>query len=241
MLSYTESSLPIRSDLEAAHRGVWESLAAPGTWWTAAQRVAIAATARRARVEQGLAELPTADLETDAELPEAAREVARRVGAEPGSIDRTWFEKIVPGALSDAQYIEAVGVVARTASVDFFCRAAGLPLPPLPAPQRGEPSRQRPAVEPPNAGWLPMLPHGREANPVAQALFGRVPQANVVRALSLVPPEVGGVGGLLELSAAQYLPISEVGDPGSDPGRAIDRAQIEWVAGRVSAVNECFY
>jgi hypothetical protein len=40
---------------------------------------------------------------------------------------------------------------------------------------------------------------------------------------------------------AQYVPIEQVPDPSADPGRALSRAQIELVAGRVSALNECFY
>jgi hypothetical protein len=43
------------------------------------------------------------------------------------------------------------------------------------------------------------------------------------------------------LSAAQYVPMEQVADPGADPRRALDRPQIELVAGRVSALNECFY
>ena len=63
---------------------------------------------------------------------------------------------------------------------------------------------------------------------------GRAP--NVIRALSLVPDEVRG---LKELSAAQYVPLKALFDLRA--GRAIDRSQIELLAGRVSALNECFY
>jgi hypothetical protein len=61
---------------------------------------------------------------------------------------------------------------------------------------------------------------------------------NVVRAMSLVPD---AVRQLRELSAAQYLPLQQVTDVRAEPGRALSRAQIELVAGRVSALNECFY
>ena len=58
----------------------------------------------------------------------------------------------------------------------------------------------------------------------------------VIRALSLVPAEVRAWS---ELSAAQYLSPEQMRS--FDSIRAIDRSQIELVAGRVSALNECFY
>ncbi len=63
---------------------------------------------------------------------------------------------------------------------------------------------------------------------------GRI--ANVLRALSLVPEEVRE---LRDLSAAQYLSPDQLVDLRA--GRVLDRAQMELLAGRVSALNECFY
>src|SRR5215813_8542145 len=38
----------VREDIRAAQRGLWDHIAGPGTWWTGAQRVAIAREARQA-------------------------------------------------------------------------------------------------------------------------------------------------------------------------------------------------
>ena len=38
----------VREDLAEAHRLAWEHIAAPGTWWTGAQRVELASTALQA-------------------------------------------------------------------------------------------------------------------------------------------------------------------------------------------------
>jgi hypothetical protein len=38
-----------------------------------------------------------------------------------------------------------------------------------------------------------------------------------------------------------YVPLPFMGQPGKETGRAIDRMQVELVAGRVSSHNECFY
>jgi hypothetical protein len=58
----------------------------------------------------------------------------------------------------------------------------------------------------------------------------------VIKAMSLVPDEVRG---LKDLSNAHYMPFSELMRMTSN--RSIDRGQVELIAGRVSALNECFY
>ncbi len=68
-------------------------------------------------------------------------------------------------------------------------------------------------------------------------LYAGMPAGNVLAALSLVPDEVRQ---LFDLSAVHYLSPAEMTDFGS-PSRALTRAQIEIIAGRVSALNECFY
>jgi hypothetical protein len=80
-----------------------------------------------------------------------------------------------------------------------------------------------------------MIPQGRSAGPDAD-LFGAGRTPNVMRAMSLVPEEVRG---LLDLGEAHYLSTERMMDLRA--GRALDRAQMELVAGRVSALNECFY
>ena len=54
---------------------------------------------------------------------------------------------------------------------------------------------------------------------------------------SLVPEEVIG---FFDLAGAYYLTGAQMQDLGNEP-RAIDRAQIELVAGRISALNQCVY
>ena len=79
-----------------------------------------------------------------------------------------------------------------------------------------------------------MLSPESAKGPESDLFPGRV--GNVIRAMSLVPDEVRG---LKDLSAAHYLPIESIMDVTA--GRAIDRTQIELIAGRVSALNKCFY
>jgi hypothetical protein len=75
-------------------------------------------------------------------------------------------------------------------------------------------------------------------DPIDEAIYdGRSVAANVVRALSLVPPEVVA---LADLGATQYLSYVEMREL-VNIDRDLSRAQIEFVAVKVSAANECFY
>lgn len=242
-ISYAEACVPVREDIPASHRRAWSRLSRPGAWWTGSERVAIAAEVRNAAHCPLCAERKTALSQSAVqgkhaslgELPDAAVEVIHRVTTDPGRLSRSWFDGVVGDALSDGHYVEIIGVVATVVSIDSFCRGLGLPPNPLPDPQPGDPSRLRPAGAEHDGAWVPMLDPSRLA-PSEADLFGGARTGNVIRALSLVPDEVRG---LKDLSAAHYLPIDEMID--LDKGRSIDRRQVELVAGRVSALNECFY
>lgn len=245
-VSYAGSPYPVRSDLEEAHRRDWRRLAAPGTWWSGAERVAIASESRRARAcalcrERKSALSPTAVAgkhDGDGVLPEVLVDAIHRITTDPGRLSRGFYDAARAAGIEDTHYVETLGVVVRTVSIDTFCHALGVPPHRLPQPVVGEPSRQRPASARPDGAWVPMIPAGRAGGADGRALFGGRNAPNVGRAMSLVPEEVHG---MMELTEAQYLPPLRVADPGFDPGRAITRPQIELIAGRVSAINECFY
>ncbi len=242
--AYADAPIPVREDLGAAQQRAWQRLSAPGTWWTGAERVAIAAEVRQARscalcAERKRALSPAAvDGAHDriGALPDAAVDVIHRVVTDPGRLSKTWFEKIQASGISDAQYVEMIGVVVTVVSIDSFCRGLGVPPRPLPEPLPGEPSRRRPPGARPEGAWVPTLPANRARGADADLYRGIPRAANVIRALSLVPDELRA---LKDLSAAHYLSVEEMMD--LRLGRTLTRPQMELVAGRVSALNECFY
>lgn len=245
---YSTQQDPIREDLAEAHRGAWTHIARPGSWLTGAQRVAVAEETRRARTCSLCAERKAAlspfsgDGEHDESggLPPQLVDVVHRVTTDAGRLTASWYASLLARGLTPETYVEALGVGVLVISVDEFHRALGIPLEPLPEPQPGEPSSYRPVgaeVEEAEA-WVPILAPSRMNSAEADLFEGMPPgQApNVIRALSLVPDEVRA---WVAVSAAQYLTPDQM--KRFDSPRAIDRAQIELVAGRVSAVNECFY
>ncbi len=240
--AYAGLSLPIPDAMSDAHRRAWDRLAAPGVWWTGAEKVAIAAEVRAART-CGLCQQRKAALSPHAvagehaasgALPAAAVEAAHRIATDPGRLTRAWYEKTLAAGLSDAHYVELLGVVITLVNLDALHRGLGVAPEPLPAPRAGEPSRVRPpaALE---GAWVPLLALDSAEG---RALFeGRPRVPNVARALSLVPD---AVRQMRELSDVHYLPIDDVIDPRARM-RALSRPQMELIAGRVSALNECFY
>ncbi|TDJ05792.1 MAG: hypothetical protein E2O71_10635 [Deltaproteobacteria bacterium] len=241
--SYVGAVLPVREDLPATHRRAWRRLAEPGTWWTGRERVAIAAEVRRA-ARCGYCRARKVALSPNAvegahqslgALPEAVVEVIHRVVTDPARLSRSWYEKLRADGVTDAHYVETIGVIVTVVSIDSFHRGLGVPPEPLPEPLAGEPSRRRPPAAKLDQAWVPMLAEGQATDPEART-FMRRRNPNVLRALSLVPDEVRG---LRELSAAQYLPLEQLLNLRA--GRSLRRVQMELIAGRVSALNECFY
>lgn len=242
-VSYSSSPVDVRSDLIEAHRRQWRRLAEPGTWWSGSERVAIAAEVRVASQcplcrERSAALSPHAvdgEHQTLGKIPAAALDAVHRIASDPSRLSRSWFEETLSEGLSEGQYVELVGVVVTVVSIDRFCRGIGVPLHALPEPVAGEPSRYRPTHLEAGVAWVRMIANGRASGPEA-GLFGGRRTGNVIRALSLVPDEVRG---LLDLSAAHYMAPERMMDLGV--GRTLDRSQIELIAGRVSALRECFY
>ncbi len=226
---YAGCEWPISERVVGAHRRSWERLAAPGFWWTGAERVAIAEQCRRAAAFEGGG--------GSALLPKAAVHAVQKIVVDNANLSREWVERTCAAeGMSDAHYIELLGVLVHVFSIDELHRALDIPLEPLPAPLVGEPSRRRPSGARQGDGWLAITPPDG-LDPEDEGLYEGAPfAANVLTALSLVP---GNLPWLADLSHAHYLSYVEMRETGKL--RGIDRAQQELIASRVSVLNECFY
>jgi len=243
-ISYTAAAVPVREDLPAAHRRAWQRLARAGNWWSGAERVAIAAEVRNAwqclLCKTRKAALSPYTVEgthnSVSELPGSALDVIHRVVTDSGRLTQAWFAKTMGShEITDAQYVEIIDVIVTVVSIDSFCRGLGVPLHPLPEPELGLPSYYRPATAQMETAWVPMIPTEQATGPEAD-LWGAGRVGNVIRALSLVPD---AVRQLMDLSNAHYIPRERIMDFAYS--RSLSRAQIELIAGRVSALRGCFY
>jgi hypothetical protein len=147
--------------------------------------------------------------------------VAQYVTCSPQAVDRRWASEQV--ALAGAErYVETVAVTATVVAVDRFADAIGAEVAPLPEPQPGTPSGER-AAEVADIG---------AHVPVDAAAHG----ANVGRALSLVP-----AANRMFFALEQRMYASGEEFTNLTWARPLSRPQVELVAARTSALNECFY
>ena len=239
MTLYAESQYPIRDDIDAVHARQLDQLADPGTWGTGAQRLAIAREVRQACYDAGIQEEPedTGPL-SDVEMPGSVCATIRKLTVTPGDFLEDSYEEARAGGLSDEEYVEIVGIVSRLTDMDVFARGIGVPLRPLPAARGGRPSRVRPRVARKEMAWVPTVPNLPEGGEEAAEIYGEDYRPYIIRSLSLVPDEMRRH---LELEEAQYLPMKNVFIKDFQHHEGFSRAQVELIAGRVSALNGCFY
>jgi hypothetical protein len=243
--AYADSDVPIRDDIPAAHRRFWEKLARPGAWWTGAERVRIAQETRNAvdcalcvRRKRALSPYAVEGLHESATgLPARAVDAVHRVITDAGRITRSWIEDNERNGLAKTAYVELVGIAVAVFSIDEFHRAMAVALEPLPVPGPGAISRYVPEHLSEDIGFVPTVSAAGAVGPEADLWRGaRV--ANVLRALTLVPD---ALRDWRSLAAAQYLSLEEMANYDQSADRALNRMQMELVAARVSAINECFY
>ena len=87
MITYEQAAIPVRSNFAESHQRFWDRLSRPGTWWTSAERIAIAKEARNAAQCTLCAARKTAlsphavvgDHDRSTELPEPALEAIHSI------------------------------------------------------------------------------------------------------------------------------------------------------------------
>lgn len=207
----TTSAVALDADGIRLIERTWADLARPGSFFTGADRIAIAETARAARADR-FARLGLSAAVTDA---------TRRVAAEPSSIRPGMIGVWSGTGLDVLAYVELVSVVVRVVAIDSYLAALGLPVEPLPAPVDG-----------------PAAPGIADDAKRAAAWVPTVGSPGASNALSALPRDANGVG---TVHSALYIGYAQVGELDRDPGREISRPQMELIASRTSWLNECFY
>lgn len=242
-----ECSVSVRDDIIEGHALVFTRIAMPGTWWTGAERVAIAAAARSARnchfcEERKAAISPYAvegehssDPHDEGLLPPAIIDIIHMATTDASRMTEAAINKLSDDGLTDDHYVEALGIAVAVRSIDQTCRGLGVPLHRLPTAVAGEPSHIRPEVEPADEAFVAMMP-ARQPAPPNDDLWDDDSIYYGLRAMSLVPD---AVRDLRILAAAQYMALDLAAD--FSQGRTLGREQMELLAGRVSAINDCFY
>ena len=242
-LSYDDAPVVVRRDLAEAHRRALDRLGRAGTWLDAQARIAVAEEARHAstcelckRRKAALSPYSIAGRHDSlGRLPENRVEAIHRIVTDPGRLTRSWCREVLASGIADGEYVEIVSIVAHVTAIDTFARGLGIPVAQLPMAHDGPPSRYRPAEARQHDAWVPNIAWD-EHGPNEADYFVDAP-VNIRRALTLVPDEARS---FFAVAAAQYLPGPAMRDFATEY-RAITHAQIELLAGRVSAINQCLY
>lgn len=224
----------------------WQRLAEPGTWWTGAERVAIAREARRAAecklcAKRKEAVSPYAVPETheaSAELSAAAVDAIHRITSDPGRLSSRWHKEVLEAGITDAQLVEITAVIALVVNIDSIAAGVGASELPLPEPRPGEPSKMLPEGATTDSAWVPTVRHDKATGEAAEyyKMIGGM-AANIRKALTLVPAEAKA---FVRLHTAVYVP----GDQrfmDMSLRNALVRPQMELIAATISTANECFY
>lgn len=235
------SAFPQTAEALAAQ---WPSLAAPGDWWTGAERVSLIEETRNARscvlcAERKDAVSPYAvarSHEGNGVLPAAAVDAVHRVSTDPGRLSSRWFEECQQAGLEAAAVVELGGLVSTVQLADTLAIALDQELLPVPEAQAGEPTRTLPAGLSIRGGWAPMV-EPEQAEGVYKTFFENLERRagfvyNVVRALSASPTAWSGF-------FQTFLPNYATDGPMPEGG--LTRVQVELLASSTSAFNDCFY
>jgi hypothetical protein len=230
------AALEVPAELADAHAAAVRRFAQPGAFLDGATRRAIVEEMRIARscglcAARGEA-LSIASVagehESGGRLPAALVELVHRQVTDPGRITTDWVRGVIDGGVGLERYVEASGVVGTVTIADSFAVALGGDVVALPAAEAGEPSGEANADVVDAGAHVPVMDRER---PLAR-WEGRPMIANIARALGLVPL---AAYEFWDLFTPHYLP------KGPAPEGAFGRPQIELVASRTSALNECFY
>jgi hypothetical protein len=213
------AAVGVRADLSAAYGRSLAHVASPGSSLTAARRVQVADAAIAAYLD------PAPPPPWVRPHGDAALDVAHRLGCHAGTVTEQWYQQVIAEGMHPLEWVEIVGVVAAAVPPVAFARAAGHPIPGLPAPVDGEPTgREAPELAPATLNWVPVAAPADEV-------------ASVVQALSALPDEWDN---LWQLAAAQYMSDRQMDDPLWNRG-TLSRPQMELAAGRISRIRECFF
>ena len=242
LIDYADSPYTVRQDIVSAHQRAWEHLSKPGSWLTGEERVKIMAETRYARncatcarIKDALSPFAVTDPhDAGTDLPENWVNTIHLIVADPGRLTHGWYKKTIDGGIAETHFVEIVSVVAHTTAIDTFARGIGIPLRSLPDPREGEPSRYRPKARQHQA-WAPNIAWDEFGPDEADYFVG--PESSIRRALTLVPNEARS---FFDVTSAQYLAGPQMRDF-TQEFRAITHLQIELLAARVSALNQCTY
>lgn len=222
----------IPPQLRQAHQDSWDKISRSGDFFSGHQRVEMVRVARDASTCQLCLDRKAAlspfgidgQHNSRSSLSDTIVDMIHRVRSDPGRLTKGWFDTVTE-EIDVPHYVEVVSVVTSAVIIETLHNALGEGLPALPQPRRGRPSQQTDSTAVDAGAWLPITAAAQTVSPTG---LPAVP--NIARALGLVP-------AARDLFFNTFRPHYAL----ADIPLSITQSQAEFVAARVSAINECFY
>ena len=228
----------IPSEMLDAFNEFWERLAEPGEWWSGKERIAIADEIRKAhdkKVKPQNVPLNEISDKPKSIISPLTKEVVRKVTCESHKIDKEWAAQATE-LMGPGKYSELLSIVVNLLPVDIFCRLSGRPVVSLPVHKSGKPTKQIPEGIVSGEAHVPWVKDWIGPN-VARAL-SYVPNDNQIR-MKLVSSMY--LGSDISKDSSQFTDLTKFISMRWDEEEPLNRAQVELIAARTSAINECFY
>jgi len=235
-------SLPIPESFEQVHEQARGRFVSPASFLDGETRRSLVLEARVARscdlCARRLDALSAASVDgehdtvTDlagdsAELPQGLVELAHKVVTDSGRLSQAWFESVLASGVTREEYVEAAGLIGSSTIANTFAVALTGEPAVLGPSQDGAPSGVSNEELVDVGAYVGLMDHEHPHPKFA----GRA-APNICRALAMVP---SAVDEFWDLFMPHYQPMAEA------DGHEVGRSQIEFVAARTSALNECFY
>ena len=230
---YGTSEYPLRDQLRSEHALAWQMIAESGPFWSGYDRVAMAAETRNALTcelcrQRKLALSPNmvqGTHDTDSHLPLVVIDAIHRLQSDPARYTHADFRRLIDSGISIEQYVEMVSVVSTTVIIDGLHDSLSIAKPQLPTGSHEPPMGQGSVDLVADGAWVPLSPRSDRPDSL-----GISRSANILRSMGTVP---AAIELFFQVFRNHYVMAKAALD--------LPRAQIEYVAARVSAVNECFY
>jgi hypothetical protein len=220
-----------------------------GEWWTGPEKIAIAAETRVARdcelcARKKAALSPYAIAEKHRPhgvLPEIAVEAIHRITSDPGRLSSRWHREVIDQGLREEALVEMVAILATVIAIDTLAESVDAARPELPPAREGEPRRARPEGAKVTIARVATVAPGEAEGELAE-YYARLkspigPPPHIMQSMTLVPR---AQIAFQRLMAELYINMgAEMDDLTSQ--RALKRPQLELLATRISAANDCFY
>jgi hypothetical protein len=217
----------VRSDLADAHERVWASVSEPGDWWTGAERREAAGVVLAAFHDLAPTPpwVPVADRFAPVALSGVVVNALYRMTAHASTLTVGWYETLIASGVPEPAYVELCGIVSSVSAVTSFARSVGSVLPSFPVAVLGAAARPSLDLDRSPRNWVPVVAPGGV-------------QAPVVEALSASPLHMSLLWD--HLAPTQYMADREMDDLAWSRG-TVSRPQTELLAGRISALRQCFF